>query len=195
MGELFLMNQPRRRSPLPAALGILGSSKGNTYVPTEVGSGSAQPQPGVGTGQPAPAVGPVDPNQVASVLNTLNNIANPEQPQKITATGEALPGPGWKASTLPRWVRPSPVLVPPPTVYVQPPPVYVVPPTVAPGPPFPGGGGGGGGAVAGDDQGAGDEAPVFLGLTQKQLLVGGALAVGAFLLLRKKKRPAAAEGV
>ena len=36
---------------------------------------------------------------------------------------------------------------------------------------------------------------MFLGLTQKQLVIGGALAVGAFLLLRKKKRHGAAEGV
>ena len=198
MGELFVMNQPRRRSPLPATLGILGSSKGDTYIAPAVGSGSAQPQPGVGTGQAppgqAPAVGPVDPNQVASVLNTLNTIANPEPPQKITATGEAIPGAAWKASSLPRWVRPSPP-PPPPVVYVQPPPVYVTP-GVAPGPAFPGGGGGGGGAAADDQGAAAGDAPIFLGMTQTQLVIAGGVGLVAFLLLRKKKRPdAAGEGV
>jgi len=179
MGELVIISQPRGRSALPSTLGILGSSKGNTAA---VGSGW--------TGG-SPAVAPVNPAQVASVLQTLNTIAT-ETPQKITATGETLRTPTVKAATLPQWVRPSAPPPPPAPVYVPVP--YILPgelptvPTVAPRPPFPGGGGGGGGAAASDDQGApAADPPVFLGLTQKQLMIGGGLALVAFLLLRKRK--------
>ncbi len=184
MGELFYMQQPRRRPGLPSTLGILGSSKGNTYAVGGEGSGSA------------PAVTPISPGQLSTVLTTLNAATNPLPPQRITATGATLPGPVNKAATLPRWVRPSP-----PGVWGTSAPIYVpvpyifpgeTPPAVAPGPPFPGGGGGGGGGLAaGDDQGAGADAPVFLGLTQKQLLIGGGVVLAAFLLLRKKKPGAA----
>lgn len=186
MGELVFIQQPRsRRGPLPATLGVLGSSKGNSYA---VG----------GSVGPAPAVGPVNPAQVAAVLQTLNTIANPEPPQKITATGETMPGAIDKA----RRLRPPPP--PPAPVYVPVPyspipyavPVSAAVPTVAPGAPFPGGGGGGA-AAGGDDQAAAADPPVFLGLTQKQLVIGGGVALVAYLLLRKK-RPGgapAAEGV
>lgn len=190
MGELFVMNQPRRRSPLPGTLGILGSSKGNTYAVGSEGGGGTQ------------VAVPVQPAQVSAVLQTLNNIANEQPPQKITATGETVPGSLDKAR---RFRPPTPALQPPPPVYVPIPyswpggtaPSALPAPTAtaAPGPAFPGGGGGGGGAAAGDDQAAATDPPVFLGLTQKQLVIGGGLAVVGFLLLRKKRPPAAAGGV
>jgi hypothetical protein len=92
---------------------------------------------------------------------------------------------------------PSPYVTPASGPYVAipfNPSVWAAPQQLAP-PPLPGGGGGGGGGGGlPDDSGQAAPAadpPVFLGLTQKQLLVGGALAVGAFLLFRKG-RPAAA---
>ncbi len=186
MGELFYMGRPQRRAQLPAVLGpmmgVLGSSKGTSYA----------------TGGPAPAtiVTPVSPTQVASVLRTLNDIANPQPTQRMSATGETGAGSVDKARRL--RPPPPPPPAPAPPVYVALPynplpivqPVAVLPAaaTAAPGGAFPGGGGGGG-ATAGDDQGAGAADPaVFLGLTKTQLAIAGGLGLVAFFVLRKKRR-------
>lgn len=173
MGELILIQQPRRVSEM----GILGSSKGTSYA-TGVAP-AADPPIRAPTPTTAVSMGPaVGANQI---LRALDSISNPEPPQRMTATGDPLPSYTDKARGLPARFTPEPPYVPPPQVTPRQVPADA------------GGGGGGGGGAAGstdDAGGAAADAPVFLGLTQKQLVIGGAVALGAFLLLRKKKHGA-----
>lgn len=175
MGELILIQQPRR----VREMGALGSSKGNSYA-----TGQAPAAPPSVPSPTAVSMGPgIGANQI---LRALDSISNPEPPQRMTATGESLPSSVDKARALPARFTPEPAYQPP-----------QAPPPQAPPDPEGGGGGGGGapGATAGDGSGASADAPVFLGLTQKQLVIGGAVALGAYLLLKKKHGSPAAGGV
>lgn len=194
MGELITI--PRRR-PGSRYLGILGTSKGTSFVTG--GSPSLGPSPTA----VSPGGGGGD-----SIFHINTGF---DQPQRVSAGGYVLPSSKPRIITPP--APPPPAPPPPPMFMVGGPSHYspftnpwrvpwgIIPLTTTvnpdssgqppPGAPTTGGGGGGGGAAdtSSADGTTGDVAdpPVFLGLTQKQLLIGGGLAVAAWFLLRKKK--------